>query len=142
MEPPHTEASLEIADIARIVFTPNSRGNIGLITDASDGEYVFEMLSNLLIEGLYCLYGTALNIDNINDHMFVTLCECMNRVGFSIHKHYTKKDDSYARILKCSLENNRPYVFVLTGINVPNNELASYYVDAGNFQISFTHNVT
>jgi hypothetical protein len=127
--------SLQLDELARTIFTTTEPLKIGIIVDDASGEYLFEMISNLLIEGLYVLYGRDFDVTKCDKHIFLKIQEALACVGFSVHKHTTKKDVAYARIAKINREH--PYVFVLTHHPISSNKLSEYFMDMGDYQLSF-----
>lgn len=127
----------QIEDIAKYIFTlePKNPNSIQLLSDEVDNEYIFEMLLNLLLEGLYILYGNTFNISDLNENILMKLNTYFHSIGFSIQAFSDKKEDCFCHVIKTDFE--KPFIFVLNFNNKTYNNLSDYYVDLGDTQLNF-----
>lgn len=138
------ESSVE--DIAKFVFStePKQENTIKLIPDEADLEYIFEMILNLLLEGLYILYGSNFDIQQLNTEIISRLNEYMKSMGFIMEYHTTKGGHCYCDLKKL-MDDGKPYVFFIDRHQKRKNEfierkkLTDYYVNLGNgAQLNFS----
>lgn len=135
---------LSVSKIAEFIFVndPKPKHSIQLISDEADSEYIFELLLNILLEGLYVLYGPDFDINNISFGIFLKLNQYLNSIGFKINKYDNKKNMSYCTIKKTN-DKHKPYIFVINieyinNLNI-NEKLDYYLINIGTYQISFDY---
>jgi len=131
--------------IAKFVFydEPKVARSINLQLEEGDNEYVFQLILNVLLEGLYIKYGSEFDINQLNDDILHKLNEYMKSIGFSLKRHANKQGHCYCKIVRINLE--KPYMFVVDKHQKQKNDfierknLTDYYIDLGNSQLNFTH---
>ena len=133
------EKDTEIIEIAQHIFVgePKEPFSIRLLSEHVDHEYVFTMISNLLLEGLYIMYGTMLDVTKLTDVEFVKINEYMKSFGFSMEKKFGKENESYCYMAKTPYK-DRPYVFVISNqqLESKKTDISEYYINIGEFQLS------
>jgi len=132
-DPPETS----IGELAVFVFSGEPRPplSIGLMTDETDNEYIFSALSELLLEGLYVLYGDNFKLEQISTNVIATLNEYMKSIGFTLSACHTKSDECYSYIANIE---NVPYFFILTPFARRPEALKDFYININDIcQLSF-----
>lgn len=72
--------------LAQQLFTnpPKETNSCQLILDQADSEYIFELLINVLIEGIKVLYGVDASLDQVTDTIYHKLREYFHSIGFNV----------------------------------------------------------
>lgn len=132
---------MEPQQIAQAIFSNNPKepNTIKLGLDESDNEYVFELMLNILLEGIYVKFGTNFNIKSLTIEVITLLNEYMKSMGFTISNHQDKEGHCY-----CKLDRSRDrYGFSIDKHQLRKNEfierkkLTDYYINIGESQLNF-----
>lgn len=133
---------MEPAQIAEKIFNENPKkpNTIQLGVDEIDDEYVFELLLNILLEGIFVKYGDEFKPDYLTIDKLEKLNEYMKSMGFTVKKHYNKSGHAY-----CRFNEENPRIFSIDRHQLRKNQIikrekiTDYYIDLGEFQLNFDH---
>lgn len=136
-------SELSFEDLAMYIFSNPPKGPLSIqiqLTEA-DPEYVFQLLLNTLLEGLYILYGNIFDFTVMNDFVFDLLNSYMNSFGFEIEKSNSHNNKPYCKLGRIYGVDKKPYKFLITKEHFQNQQqrhyLHDFYIDTGEFLLNF-----
>lgn len=135
------------SDIAEYIFSkePTLPGTIQLGMDETDHEYVFQTLLNILLEGLYVLFGSDFTMTDLTPELLQLLNQYMKSMGFIVNKHLDKEGHCYCDIAQKETGLDKRYVFLVNKHQLRKNQiiirknLTEYYVNIGQCQLHFAY---
>lgn len=133
---------MEPAQIAEKIFSvePKEPKTIRLGLEEADHEYVFELMLNILLEGIFVKYGEGFKPEYLTVEVLSTLNEYMKSMGFIVNKHFDKGGHAY-----CNFNIENPRIFSIDKHQlrknqiIERNKLTDYYIDLGEFQLNFDY---
>lgn len=118
-------------ELAQALFSkpPQAARSCQLLLDNVDNEYVFELLLNILLEGVDVLYGKESDITDVNDKIYFELKEYFQSLGFNLTLYTEERGEDVKTIFFTDLSNDNYYC------QVKKNDYPEYFV-----QYTLRHN--
>jgi hypothetical protein len=143
---PENTESAQCAEIAKKIFMndPKAPFTIRLGLEEVDHEYVFQIILNILLEGLYIKFGSNFDIGQLNVDILCHLNQYMNSMGFQLNKHADKEGHCYCDLIKLNNQGSEKYIFVVNKHQLVKNDmierknLTEYYINIGEAQLNFS----
>ena len=97
-------------DIAKILFSkePQAKNTCQLLLDQVDNEYIFELLLNILLNGIDILFGKDINLDDVNEGSISLLNLYMESLGYKLSV-IVENNDNLEYLLFTDLTNDNYY---------------------------------
>ena len=111
--------------LAQTLFSkpPQAAKSCQLILDNVDNEYVFELLLNVLLEGVDVLYGKDSDIADVNDIVYYQLKEYIASLGFNLNLDIKENDENVDKLIFTDLSKEDYYC------QIKKNDFPDYFIE-------------
>lgn len=102
---------MDITELVSAVFTksPQPKKSCNLELNECDNEYIFQLLLNILMEGICVLNDENMEFDNMTDKHKFKLNEYMESLGYTVYLITELKDENEHKLLFTDLSNETHY---------------------------------
>lgn len=127
-----------VKELAQLLFTnePKSPNTIQIVPEEADANFIFEILCNVLLEGMYIMYGREFDVGKITPEVIYKMNDYMKSMGFEVKMYYTKQEECYSQLVYLGEEYG--YIFVQYKDAEEKDNLSEYYINVSNLcQLGF-----